>query len=111
MMRRLIRADGAVRDFDAPLSIGEICKFIDAKVTDHVGLRHLGWPLHVMIVDDMGYETKAIQDGNSTLLVPTKAKKPVNAEATRLYHLNCAPGTTHQIVGDVFVCPDLDFAP
>jgi hypothetical protein len=110
MIRRLIRTDGAVQDFERPVALAEICRLIGASVTDHVGLRHLGWPLHVMIVDDLGYETQAIQDGNSTLLVPVKAKKPINAEATRLYHANCPPGTTHQIVGDVFLCPDEDFA-
>ena len=111
LTRRLIRTDGTVQDFEHPLTHSQIAELIGATVTDTVTLRHMGEPLHVMVVDDLGYDTEAITDGNATLLVPMSAKKPVNAAATRLYHLNCVPGTTHQIVGDVFVVPDEDFAP
>lgn len=39
-----------------------------------------------------------------------RARKPVNAKATELYHAVCKPGTTHQIVGDVAIVNDEDFA-
>jgi hypothetical protein len=61
---------------------------------DTVTLRHMGSPMHVMLVDDIG----------------AAKKLPVNVEATRLYHLNCRPGTTHEIRGDVVIVPDEDFA-
>jgi hypothetical protein len=108
-VRMLIRTDGTTQVFDKPIPFDEICRLIDAGATDTVALHHMGHPLHVMIVDDLGYDTKAIVDGNSTLLVPVKARKPVNLKATELYHANCMPGTTHQIVGDVVVVPDEDF--
>lgn len=109
MTRQLIRIDGTVQELPKRLSMRKIRELIGAEALDTVSLHHMGLPLHVMIVDDHGYDTKAITDGNSTLLVPMKARKPVNAEATRLYHLNCMPGTTHQIVGDVVIVPDEDF--
>jgi hypothetical protein len=46
-----------------------------------------------MTLDELGY----------------KKNLPVNLEATKLYHSVCIPGTTHQILGDVFVSPDSDF--
>lgn len=110
-MRRLIKTDGTAIDMPQPLTIDQACKLIDADTLDSVVLKHLGEPLHVMLVDDVGYESRAITDGNATLLVPVKARKPANRAATALYHANCQPGTTHRIVGDVYVCPDADFAP
>lgn len=94
LTRRLIRADGTAKDLIGPLSMKEIGKLIGADTLDSVNLRHLGSPPRVMLVDDNGHA----------------AGKPVNEEATRLYHANCYPGTTHQIVGDVVVVLDEDFA-
>ncbi|GAP37344.1 hypothetical protein ABXN37_19660 [Piscinibacter sakaiensis] len=110
-MRRLIRADGTSQDLPQPISIAEINRLIGAQVTDTVNLRHLGQPLHVMVVDDLGYETEQVEPIPGQIeLRPIRARKPVNEEATRLYLANCRPGTTHQIVGDVVVVPDEDFA-
>ena len=93
-MRQLIRTDGSTLDLPrSAISINDICKLIGADALDVVQLRHMGEPAHVMVVDDTG-----MIDG-----------KPVNAEATRLYHANCWPGTTHPICGDVVVAPDEDF--
>jgi hypothetical protein len=36
--------------------------------------------------------------------------KPLNAEATKLYHSVCRPGTTNTIHGDVALVLDADFA-
>lgn len=108
-MRKLIRTDGTTVDLLTPLTLAEAYELLGAKTLDYVALGHMGSPLHVMMVDDNGYETTAVVDGNHTTLVPIKARKPINVEATRLYHLNCKPGTTHQIVGDVVICPDEDF--
>ena len=107
--RRVIRANGAVELLPNPVSFREIEKLIGATCTDSVRLRHLGPPTIMMIVDDNGYETRAVTKGNVTTLVPIKARKPVNDVATALYHANCVPGVTHQIVGDVVIVPDDDF--
>lgn len=110
-MRKLIRADGTTDDLPRALTADAICRLIGAETLDFVSLRHLGEPLHVMAVDDSGYEIECreIEPGH-LMNVPVRALKPVNAEATRLYHANTAPGTTHQIVGDVVVLQDDDFA-
>lgn len=93
-MRRLIRANGTVEDFDKPIRFDDCSKLIGADTLDTVTLRHLGYPTTVMLVDDAG-----VSKG-----------RPVNVEATRLYLANCHPGTTHQIRGDVLVVPDEDFS-
>jgi len=112
-MRMVIRCDGTIEQLDAPVSIKDICRIIGADTLDTVNLRHLGHPLQVMCVDDLGYETRA-EDipgaDNATFMRPVRALKPVNVKATALYHASCIPGTTHQIVGDVVVVPDGDFA-
>jgi hypothetical protein len=71
----------------------------------------------VMLVDGYGYEVEEqVQEPTPDdpfthiRIVPTKARRPVNAEATRLYLATCRPGTTHQIVGDVAIVNDNDFA-
>ena len=93
-MRKIIRTDGTTTDLAQRLPMAQISASINADTLDTVVLRHMGHPLHVMVVDDSGH-TKGL---------------PVNEEATRLYHFNCLPGTTHQIRGDVVVVPDADFA-
>lgn len=67
-----------------------IGKHIGADTFDTVNLRDG----RVMIVDDTG-----MIDG-----------KPVNPEATKLYHAICIPGTVHCIHGDVAIAIDKDFA-
>lgn len=109
-MRKIIRTDGTTEDLPSPKPMKELCQAIGAQTIDTVRMRHMGYPVHVMLVDDNGYDTHAEIDGDTTTLVPVRALKPVNVEATRLYHLNCVPGTTHQIVGDVVIVPDEDFA-
>jgi hypothetical protein len=109
IIRKIIRTDGTEEPFDAPRKIGDLCKAIGAGLIDTVQLRHLGLPVHVMLVDDNGWETKSVEKPNGVELVPVRARKPVNEKATALYLANCRPGTTHQIVGDVVVCPDDDF--
>lgn len=94
-MRALIKADGTRRELVGPHAIGDVRAMICADTLDTVMLRHLGSPLQVMLVDDAAY-SKGL---------------PVNAEATKLYHANCVPGTQHVIRGDVVVLPDDDFAP
>lgn len=111
MMRRLIRADGTTIDLPDPVPVKHIDQMIGCTMTDHVTLWHLGDnPVHVMFCDDYGYETVPVEHEWGVELRCTKARKPVNVEATKLYHANCKPGTTHQIVGDVLVVPDTDYA-
>lgn len=112
MMRRLIRIDGTVLDLPEPVPYAKLGEPIGAAVTDTINLHHMGEPLHVMVVDDLGYETQQIDHGRGVFESRwVRARKPVNAEATRLYHLDCLPGTTHQIAGDVLVVPDQDYEP
>ena len=109
IIRRLIRTDGTTQDLPAGISITAIRELMGAEGLDTVNLHHLGMPLHVMFVDDGGYETAMIDHGgNHFEMRPTRAIKPLNREATRLYHLNCKPGVEHQIVGDVVIVPDED---
>jgi hypothetical protein len=93
-MRQIIRADGTTEDIPGPLRLSEIKTRLGIDTFDTVNLRHMGHPAHVMLVDDLGHPNGL----------------PVNAEATKLYHANCKPGTTHTIRGDVIVVPDMDFA-
>lgn len=114
MMRCLIRASGATVNLSEPLTAPEIAALIGADIMDSVTLHHLGSaPLYVMCINDRGYEcaTKRTEINGATQveLRPLRALLPVNHEATRLYHLNCRPGITHQIVGDVVIVPDDDF--
>lgn len=91
-LRYLIPANGApIVEIDRPIGVREICALLGADTLDTVNLRQGG---RVMFVDDAGHE-KAL---------------PYNAEATRLYHSICKPGTTHFIAGDAIVTLDEDFA-
>jgi hypothetical protein len=109
-MRYVLRTDGSTEQLPRPVNMKEAAKLIGALVLDIVPLRHLGRPMHVMLVNDRGYETRIEErEDGVTELVPTKALYPVNRAATKLYHANCVPGTTHEIVGDVIVCPDEDY--
>jgi hypothetical protein len=108
-MRKIIRCDGTEHIISAPITMAGIGYLIGAQTMDVIPLRHLGNPLHVMVVDDHGWDFAVVQSGNVTKHVPVKALKPINEKATALYHANCKPGTTHQIVGDVAVVPDDDF--
>jgi hypothetical protein len=135
--RLVIRTDGTIEPIDKPItSFTEIEKMLGCSTTGSVTLRAglvevpgpasagmAAVPLRevfVMIVDDLGYETNGTIDhgmqetpfgmAHATEVVAGKARKPVNALATALYHANCRPGTTHQIVGDVYVAPDSDWA-
>lgn len=110
VMRKLIRTDGTSVDLPVPLTTAQICALIGAKTLDTVSLHHLGSPLHVMVVDDAGYETETIEDEDVITIRPVRALKAENVEATKLYRANCRPGTTHVIVGDAVVVPDMDFA-
>ncbi|MBP6018763.1 MAG: hypothetical protein KA735_04675 [Burkholderiaceae bacterium] len=92
--RKLIRANGTEEELIGPHALDDVMQMIGANTLDTVALRHMGQPLHVMLVDDNG----AINDS------------PINAKATELYHANCIPGTTRPIHGDVVIVPDGDYA-
>lgn len=109
-MRKLIKVDGTEQDLPNPVNMARIRELIGAKSIDTVNLRHMGHPLHVMCVDDHGHVIVPITEGVQTTLLSVGHRKPVNQKATELYHANCRPGTTHQIVGDVVIVPDDDFA-
>lgn len=90
--RMIIRADGRREPMPAECvgSIRLLSALIGADLVDTVRLRHLGRPVIVMFVDDLGHQRL----------------RPVNDAATQLYRANCVPGTTHVIRGDVVICPD-----
>ncbi|NLZ10855.1 MAG: hypothetical protein GX086_05925 [Alcaligenaceae bacterium] len=92
--RKLIRVDGTETVLVGPHALRDIAQMIGADTLDVVMLRHMGKPLHTMLVDDEG----AVKGS------------AVNEKATTLYHLNCVPGTTWEIHGDVVIVPDGDFA-
>lgn len=91
--RKLIRTDGTEVELTGPHALDDICQMIGADTLDIVALRHLGHPLHVMLVDDLGI----------------RKELPINSKATDLYWANCIPGTTHQIRGNVVIVPDGDY--
>jgi len=122
MQVQIIRTDGTEETLDLPLDkvFAEIERLIHATALDTVNL-HDG---RVMLVDDNGYEITLIEHGPGVASIngieqlfdfrterrPTKPRKPVNSKATALYHSICLPGTTHEIVGDVAIVRDDDFA-
>jgi hypothetical protein len=103
----VIRTNGDEEDHDVDrqTQFADIERLIGATTLDNVNLRDG----RLMWVDDNGYDTELIQHGPQ----PgygfvferrcTRARKPVNAKATALYHAVCVPGVTHQIVGDVAI--------
>ena len=114
MIRRIIRTDGTQTDLPNPVSTTEIRRLIGAETLDTVTLKHMGEPLHVMCVNDDGWDYEVVKhEENGCRWIearPTTPRLPINEAATALYLRNCVPGTTHQIVGDVVIAPDSDFA-
>jgi len=108
----ILRTDGRRESYDMPQAevFDRLRGLLNAEGFDTVNLRDG----RVMIVDDDGYDVEVvvgIQDGfHVEERRPMRAKKPVNVEATALYHGVCKPGTTHQIVGDVAIVADAAFA-
>src|ERR1051325_6882617 len=97
MMVTVLRTDGTTEEHQitargARARLAACLKLIGAELSDTVDLRNG----QIMIVDDNGYETRQEMANGHVKLIPTRAKKPVNVEATRLYHGVCKPGTTHQ---------------
>lgn len=90
----ILRVSGIEETHELPRfrAIENICRLIGARTLDVVGLRDG----RVMLVDDEGHVRAD--------------RPPVNPKATALYHGVCRPGTTHQIVGDVAIAIDEDFA-
>jgi hypothetical protein len=107
----VIRTDGTEEVRRIHPSASAICTAIGCTTLDvvHIG-RAAGSDL-MMSVDDNGWETKMVDHGWGRVEIKaTTPRKPVNAKATALYHAICRPGTTHQIVGDVALAHDEDFA-
>lgn len=103
----IIRTSGRRERHTAPRDslIQWIHRVIGAETLDTVNLRDG----RVMMLDDNGYEAELVElePGHSELR-PMRALKPENAEATKLYHAICVPGTTHKIVGDVAIVIDAE---
>lgn len=106
----IIRTDGTREEYEVGkhIVLDWIRRMIRAEITDSFRLKD--GTTRVCILNDHGYETEKVHVGNTIHLQPTKALLPVNHEATKLYHAICRPGTTHQIVGDVAIAYDEDFA-
>jgi hypothetical protein len=115
MLVEVIRTSGLRETHDVPADSAHLWPtlqdLIGARTLEFVTLRDG----RTMIIDEDGYDVELVEhdpsgftlavDGSQPSFVlerrPTRAKKPVNAEATTLYHSVCVPGVTHQIVGDV----------
>lgn len=105
----VLRVDGSeeVHDVARRHAVTEINRLISADTFDTVNLRDG----RVMLVDDNGWDCDFLDHGDGRFeLRPVQARKPVNAAATTLYLSVCQRGTTHQIVGDVAIVVDKDFA-
>lgn len=92
MAIEVLRANGELekRRIGTRNPFKEINALIGCDVTDTVNLRDG----RIMLVDDLGHQKEL----------------PVNPKATAMYHAVCRPGTTHEIVGDVVIAVDEDFA-
>lgn len=109
MKARIIRTDGTEETYDVangPGAMRTIEQLIGAELVDVVNLRDG----RVMIVDDAGWNYEVVKEGKIERHVPTSPRRPINDRATALYLSVCAPGTTHQIAGDVAIALDKDFA-
>lgn len=92
MQAEIIRVDGTRETLqikNRPNAMNQIRHSLKAEALDCVNLRDG----RVMLVDDEG-----IRKG-----------RPVNMQATPLYHAICRQGTTHCIHGDVAIVRDSDF--
>jgi hypothetical protein len=90
-----------------PRLLNWVYEQIGCESIDAVNLRNG----KIMAVDDNGWECEMVQLGPGHFAMkPLWPRKPINAEATKIYHTVCRPGTTHQIAGDVAICRDKDFA-
>jgi hypothetical protein len=102
----IIRTDGTEEPVNEKPTFPFLEKRLSADLLGSVMLSRS--PCIVMLVDDAGWETKTVDHGGGHLeMVPLRARKPVNAKATELYHQ--IRRTTHQIVGDVAIVCDSDF--
>lgn len=112
MRVEVIRTSGKREHHTIPNTkpLDHIYRLIGCDTIDTVNLRDG----RVMLVDDNGYDKEdqtLVDHGNGRFeIVCGRANKPVNPDATKLYHGICKPGTTHQIVGDVAIVRDEDFA-
>lgn len=105
----VIRTDGTqeTHEIARAQALQQIYRLIGADTIDTVNLRDG----RVMLVDDNGWDCEFVEHGDGRFsFVPTAPRKPINPAATALYHGVCLPGTTHQIVGDVAIALDEDFA-
>ena len=105
----VIRTDGQEEELRVGNAgaLAAIKALIGAETLDTVNLRDG----RVMLVDDDGWETETVEiEPGKIELRPIKALKPLNEKATKIYHGVCVEGTTHQIVGDVAIVLDHDFA-
>lgn len=109
MQVHVIRTDGREEDHAVPNGSGAlpaIYRLIGCDTIDTVNLRDG----RVMLVDDNGWDTRFEERPYGGAMIPVRPRKPINAKATTLYHGVCVPGTTHQIVGDVAIAWDREFA-
>jgi len=104
---QVIRTDGTEENHTLPKAglLRQIYKLIGCETVDAVNLRDG----RVMLVDDDGWECQEMARDYGVELVPIRARKPVNARATDFYRAVTIPND-HQIVGDVAIVNDEDFA-
>jgi len=106
----IIRISGQREFHEVPHKGSDLLHWIYGRIgcdtIDTVNLRDG----RVMCADDNGWETETIRHTTHIEIKPVRPLKPINPEATKIYHSVCVPGTTHQIVGDVAIAWDEDFA-
>jgi hypothetical protein len=89
MMRKLLRTNGTVEDFAAPVPMAGIKALLGTTSLHVISLKD---GIHVMIIDDWG-ATKGL---------------PVNQAATAHYWEKCGGPVDWFMRGDAFICPDSD---
>lgn len=89
-MMKVLRANGTEESLTSIPTRDEIRALLDATSLDTVSLNRIEGGPYTLYVDDLG---------QSKGLLPNRA-------ATELYHTQCKPGTTWQILGDAVLVRD-----
>jgi hypothetical protein len=107
----VIRVDGTEETIKQKPTLGSIGRALRFDTFDFVRIGKADGSDLIMAIDDNGYVTQTIERSpRSFEIIPVRPRKPPNPKATALYHSICKPGTDHQIVGDVAIMHDNEFA-
>lgn len=105
----VIRTDGTTERVDKVPTLDLVRSAIGADCIDIVAVGRANRTDLLMVVDDNGWDSVAVERPYGVELVCTEPRRPLNDNATALYRAICHPGTRHQIAGDVAIVHNADF--